>query len=64
MQGSNLQGGVLHQGLEEEAPQLAPQGRGWPGEVEEIAAAWAKLPGVLKAAILGIVRSTRWEDGQ
>jgi len=58
MQGSNLQGGVLHQGLAEEAPQLATQGREWPGDVEEIAAAWPCLGEAMRQAVLVIVRST------
>ena len=59
MQGSNLRRGVLHQGLTGNAPQIAPQNSGRPEEVEEIAAAWCRLPAVLKDAILGIVRSAQ-----
>jgi hypothetical protein len=63
MQGSNPQGAVLHQALTTQAPQLAPQGIYWPGEVEEIARTWAVLPDALKAAVLGIVRSVGADGG-
>jgi hypothetical protein len=63
MQGSNPQGTVGYQVLTGAAPQLAPQCRKWPEEVEEIALAWAGLPDALKAAVLGIVRSVSTENG-
>ncbi len=56
-QDSNLQERPDLEALTTVAPQLAPQGREWPEELEEIARAWSALPEALRVAVLGIVRS-------